>query len=106
VVRGLADPARSLTVELRDRRPGIGNSRAIGSVITARSRDGAGTELVQRRWLWGGGPFQSTLAPEAHFGFPAGTVTVDVEVRWPDGAVTRREAIAPGSPRVTVERPG
>jgi hypothetical protein len=106
VLRGLADPARSLTVELRDRRPGIGNSRGVGSVIVARSRDAAGSELVQRRWLWGGGPFQSTLSPEAHFGFPAGTATVDLEVRWPDGTVTRREGVAPGSPRVTVARDG
>jgi hypothetical protein len=104
VLRGLADPARSLTVELRDRRPGIGNSRGVGSVIVARSRDAAGSELVQRRWLWGGGPFQSTLAPEVHFGFPPGTGTVDLEVRWPDGLTTRRDGVAPGGSRITIER--
>ena len=106
VIRGLADPARSLVVGLRDGRPGVGNARGIGAVITARSRDAAGVELVQRRWLWGGGPFQSTLSPEAHFGFPPGTSTVDLEVRWPDGTVTRREGIAPGTPRVVIGRTG
>jgi hypothetical protein len=106
VVRGLADPSRSLAVGLRDARPGVGNRHAIGATVTARSRDASGGELVQRRWLWGGGPFQSTLSPEVHFGFPAGTATVDLEVRWPDGTTTRREGLAPGSPRVTIDRTG
>lgn len=64
-------------------------------------RDG---DRVQRRWIRGGGPFQSTASPEAHFGLgaagPEGPMTV--EVRWPDGVV-RAVDVQPGA-RVTVER--
>jgi hypothetical protein len=40
--------------------------------------------VSQRRWLAGGGPFQSTFSPEAHVGLP-GKGPVKVTVRWPDG---------------------
>ena len=72
---------------------------AAGAEVVLRDGD-----RVQRRWIRGGGPFQSTASPEAHFGLgaagPEGPMTV--EVRWPDGVV-RAVDVQPGA-RVTVER--
>ena len=71
---------------------------AAGAEVVLRDGD-----RVQRRWIRGGGPFQSTASPEAHFGLgtaPGGPMTV--EVRWPDGVV-RTVDVEPGA-RVTVER--
>jgi hypothetical protein len=71
---------------------------AVGAEI--RVRDG---ERVQRRWIHGGGPFQSNLAPEAHFGLGPGAAPVTVEVRFPDGTTIAREGVARGT-RLVVER--
>jgi len=68
-----------LVVSLRDTRASSRNHRAVGAMITIE-QDG----LVQRRWLAGGGPFQSTFSPDAHVGLP-GKGSVKVTVRWPDG---------------------
>jgi hypothetical protein len=38
------------------------------------------------RWLWGGGPFQSTNAPLVHFGAPAEWGALAAEITWPGGA--------------------
>ncbi len=84
----------------RDLRAGIGNRSAVGAVITARvTSTEAGLPVVQtqRRWLWGGGPFMSNNAPEAHFGFSDGVQRVDIEVRWPDGFVETREGVPLGA---------
>ena len=67
--------------------------------------------VTQRRWIVGGGPFQSNSAPEAHFGLPGdgGAVKgsakdpVTVTVRFADGAVSTVEVEAPGR-RVVVDR--
>lgn len=89
-----------LIVVPRDRRKGIGNHRAVGAEI----RVTAG-EVVQRRWCPGGGPFQSNLAPEAHFGLPRGGESVTVTVRFPDGREVTVAGARRGS-RVVVEHPG
>jgi hypothetical protein len=68
-----------IVVVPRDTRAASRNHRSVGAVVTVE-QDG----LVQRRWLAGGGPFQSTFAPEAHIGLP-GRGPVKVTVRWPDG---------------------
>ncbi|MFO0873665.1 MAG: CRTAC1 family protein [Phycisphaerales bacterium] len=90
-----------LIVELRDTKA-PGNRHAVGAVVTCRSADS-----TQRRFIYGGGPFQSTIVPVAHFGIPAGAAgaatssgaapsastvpsQVAVEVRWPDGEVTTK----------------
>ncbi|MFO0830029.1 MAG: CRTAC1 family protein [Phycisphaerales bacterium] len=92
-----------LVVVPKDARKSVGNRHAIGAVVTARSRDADGAERVQRRWQWGGGPFMSTIAPELHFGFPAGTTDVRLEIAWPDG--TRETVAQPAlGTRVTLER--
>ena len=58
---------------------------------------------VQRRWLPGGGPFQSNIAMEAHVGLGVGSEPVDVVVRWADGTETRIERAARGQ-RLVVDR--
>ena len=72
---------------------------ATGAEVVLRDGD-----RVQRRWIRGGGPFQSTASPEAHFGLGAATSggPLTVEVRWPDGVV-RTVGVEPGT-RVSVER--
>lgn len=40
--------------------------------------------LVQRRWLWGGGPFQSNTPQEAHFGVKPG-LPCQGRIHWRDG---------------------
>ncbi len=111
VVAGLGEPLQVLrndhdraddwiVVVPRDRRRGVGNRHAVGAEI--RVRDG---ERVHMRWLPGGGPFQSTLAPELHVGLGPGEDPVDVEVLFPDGARVARTGVARGA-RVVVEHPG
>lgn len=61
---------------------------AIGAEVTIRHAD-----VLQRRWIRGGGPFQSNASPEAHFGLSADDEdAVFVEVRWPDGTTAERTA--------------
>jgi hypothetical protein len=101
VIRNDLDPPpeRWLRVRLDDRRPGIGNRRGVGAQITLERGD-----LVQHRWLWGGGPFQSNALAEAHFGLPPGAGDLRLRVRWPDGHLQTLDAIAPGEVLV-VTRP-
>ena len=71
---------------------------AIGAEIEVRSTAG-----VQRRWIRGGGPFQSNAASEAHFGMPGSDEgPVSVEVRWPDG--TRRTTVGLRGERLVIRR--
>jgi hypothetical protein len=74
---------------------------ATGAEVVVGSADGG----TQRRWIRGGGPFQSNAAPEAHFGMPGSDEgPVSVEVRWPDGTV-KQTAVLRGE-RVTIRRSG
>ncbi len=87
-----------LVVVPRDSRPGVGDRHATGVEVTLRAGD-----RTQRRWLPGGGPFQSNLAPELHFGLGEGTEPLDLEVRFADGARLVRNGVARGT-RVVVDR--
>ncbi len=97
-----------LTVIPRDLRKGVGNRHAVGAEITvtstAPSANTQGT-AVQRRWIVGGGPFESNHAPEAHFGLGSleTSALLEVAVRFPDGVVIKRSAVAPGT-RLVFER--
>ncbi len=82
-----------LIVELLDERDGSGNRRGLGSRIELSS-DGE----TQTRWIFSGGPFQSTSSPRAHFGIPAPSRQLTLRVVWPDGHVQTLEA--PGLDRV------
>jgi hypothetical protein len=86
-LRNEAPARRSLLVRL-DGPPG--NRRAIGSSVEVTTQAG-----TQRRWVTGGGSFQSIDAPEAAFGFgDAGVpLRVTLRVRWPDGRVRRLEGV-------------
>jgi hypothetical protein len=114
VVAGLNEPLQLLrndhdassrdwiVVVPRDRRPGVGNRHAVGAAITLRAGDS-----VQRRWIVGGGPFQSNNAPEAHFGLgvAAGSPeTCDVEVVFADGVRVERTGVVRGT-RVEIDHP-
>ncbi len=102
-----------LVVIPRDVRAGVGNRHAIGAEI--RVQQGS---RVQRRWMVGGGPFQSNNAPEVHFGLgamddaavdgddgkPSTTAPIDVEVIFPDGVKVQRHDVASGT-RLVVDHP-
>jgi len=85
-----------LIVELRD--PHGDNPRGIGARIEVTAGDHR-----QRRWIVSGG-FQSCGAPIGHFGFPAGTEVVSVEVTWPDGQVQQLPR-SPVNRQLVVHRP-
>ncbi|MDH3404905.1 MAG: ASPIC/UnbV domain-containing protein, partial [Acidobacteriota bacterium] len=76
------------TVRLRG---DAGNLHATGSLVELETPAGA-----QRRWITGGGSYQSVDATDAYFGLgsePA--VELTVRVRWPDGTVRKLD----GAPR-------
>lgn len=86
-----------LMVGLNDSRAESKNRHGLGSMIELEQ---AG--VTQRRWLYGGGPFQSNAVAEAHFGVSPGT-PCKVIVRWPDGTVQETTGVAAGS-RVVIQR--
>ena len=90
VYRNSTDNDRSVLIRPR---PALGTSVELECIADD------GTPLILRRWIRGGGPFQSTASPEAHFGLPLGAVPKNVRVLWPDG-VTRTFDIASGTRRV------
>lgn len=63
-----------------------GDTHGVGARI--RLVDAAGKTRATR-WIWGGGPFQSTASPVAHFGVPAAWGDLSVEVDWPWGSTQR-----------------
>lgn len=77
----------SLVVRLSGQPP---NHHGYGSEIEV-----AGASGVQRRWITGGGSFQSADAPEAVFGLGSSTEPVSIRVRWQDGTEQRLENITP-----------
>jgi len=66
VLRNAHDRADD-SVRVRVEGPAPGSSRGVGSRVTLLSQG----RPVAHRWIWGGGPFQSTSSPEVHFGVPA-----------------------------------
>lgn len=75
-----------------------------GTKVQLTLVDAAGKSLRMQRWIRGGGPFQSTAAPEAHFGIPTGMQVESISVVWPDGIEERVENIG-SDRRVVVPRP-
>ena len=79
-------------VKVRAEAPGPAGSRGIGCTVELWGQG----RCLARRWIWAGGPFQSTAATEAHFGVPAAWGDrLSVTVTWP----LRREA---GDPKPAV----
>lgn len=89
-----------LIVELRDERPGAGNRRGLGSRVELRAGD-----LVQRRWIYSGGSFQSASIPAAHFGVPSGATDLQIHIVWPDGTEQALDEVEPDQ-RLVVSHPG
>ena len=86
-----------IVVSLLDPQEDSANPRGLGSMVQLE-HDGR----VQRRWLLGGGPFQSVTPAIAHFGIGRSSESAWITVIWPDGFEQLTE-VAPGS-HVTIER--
>jgi hypothetical protein len=97
VLRNDAAPARWLVVRLQGSPP---DAHAYGSLVEVTTAAG-----TQRRWVTGGGSYQSVDAPEAAFGLGAVEGPVGLRVTWPDGAVTVVTE-APTDVVLVVRRPG
>ncbi len=97
LLRNDAPARRVLQVELRQRGA---NHRALGATVELEA---AGN--IQRRWITGGGSFQSADAPQAYFGLGdlPGDAPRTLRIRWPDG-VTTRLAQPPLDRRIVVQR--
>lgn len=113
VIAGLHEPLRVLRndhiddalrhddwviVVPRDTRPGVGNRSAVGAEVRLTC-DGK----TQRRWIVGGGPFQSNVAPEVHFGLGESHGPLDLEVVFPDGTTITKKSVGRGA-RIVVDR--
>ncbi|MFN3331755.1 MAG: ASPIC/UnbV domain-containing protein, partial [Caldilinea sp.] len=107
VVNNLRGPARlfenqlcrggePLLVELRQ--PNSANPFAIGAHVRLLTDWG---EMI--RDVRVGSGYLSGDAPRVHFGVPHGAVIQALEIRWPDGALSRIETPRPGA-LLTVER--
>jgi hypothetical protein len=90
VLRNDAPARPALVVRLEDPPP---NRHGIGSLVEVETAAG-----TQRRWLTGGGAFQSADPPEATFGFAEGAEaeTVTLRVRGPDGRLRAYEGVPAG----------
>ncbi|MFO0963451.1 MAG: CRTAC1 family protein [Phycisphaerales bacterium] len=69
-------------IEVRTQRAAAGDRSGVGARV--RLVDAQGRTRATR-WIWGGGPFQSTASPVAHFGAPAAWGPLTLEVDWPWG---------------------
>ena len=81
-----------------------GPGRGVGAVVELL----AAGKVQARRWIWGGGPFQSNACPEAHFGVPASWGDdLSVRVKWPAvrGAGAESVVRAPRGAVTAVARP-
>lgn len=86
-----ASPAESVVVRLVN--APVGDRSGVGARV--RLLDAAGHTRATR-WLWGGGPFQSTNAPLLHFGAPAEWGTLSAEVTWPGGQTQQVPEVSRG----------
>ena len=76
-----------LSIALKDERESSRNHRGLGSRIELTYSNG-----VQRRWIYCGG-FQTSIAPEAHFGLGPDIQKAAVLIVWPDGYEQRIDSL-------------
>jgi hypothetical protein len=90
VLRNEAPPGRALVVRLATPPP---NRHATGSMVELETPVG-----TQRRWITGGGSYQSVDQPDAFFGLGDATAgaTVTLRVRWPGGAASEIRGVPIG----------
>jgi hypothetical protein len=69
-----------------------GNTRAIGGMVTLHTSTGS-----YHRDVRAASGYLSGDPARIHFGFPAEAELLALEIRWPDGAVSRIEHIEPGT---------
>ena len=86
VLRNVAPPGRALVVRLAAPPP---NLHAYGSRVEVETATG-----VQRRWITGGGSYQSVDQPDAFFGLAdAAGGAVTLRIRWPGGAASEMRGV-------------
>jgi hypothetical protein len=87
VLRNDAPRSHSLVVRVEGPPP---NRRSYGSVVELETPAG-----IQRRWITGGGSYQSVDQPDAFFGLgeSAAAGKVRLRVRWPDASVRELEDV-------------
>lgn len=94
---------QALWVRLRDT---IGNSMGIGAMVTMCT--GTTTNVrpgpCQRRWVRASGGYMSFDPIAAHFGIGSAKKVSLVEVRWPDGEITRISPVHLRSGELLIER--
>jgi hypothetical protein len=83
-------------IEVRLVNAARGDLHGVGARV--RLVDSSGTTRATR-WMWGGGPFQSNVAPVLHVGAPAAWGPLMLEIDWPWGGTQRAGEISRG--RVT-----
>jgi hypothetical protein len=86
------------SIEVNLRQPGDANPYAVGAVVQLVTDRG-----VQRRDVRASGGYLSGDPQRLHFGLADGTTAQQMEITWPDGAVSRISAPAVGT-AVTVTR--
>jgi hypothetical protein len=98
LLRNEAPPGAGLAIELEAPAP---NRHAYGAVVELETPSG-----VSRRWITGGGSYQSVDAPVAYFGLAGAPVStaLSVRVRWPDGA-TSRHSVTRGERALRIVKP-
>jgi hypothetical protein len=106
VINNLTTPAQlfenqlcggsSLQVDLRW--PGTKNPYAIGAQLALQTDGGTLYRTVRA-----GSGYLSGDPSRIHFGLPAGATLQQLEVRWPDGAVSQIDSLEPRS-LITVQR--
>ena len=86
------------SIEVNLRQPGMPNPYAVGAVVQLVTDRG-----VQRRDVRASGGYLSGDPQRLHFGLAGGTTAQQLEITWPDGAVSRISAPAVGT-AVTITR--
>jgi hypothetical protein len=94
-------------IKVRLRGPTPGTSHGIGAWVELSTRTPA-LRVLAKRWIWAGGPFQSTASTEVQFGVPNAWKDLQLEVRWPivkgpTGFAPYSEVKYPVNPGSTVE---
>ncbi len=98
VLRNDSPPADVLVVDLQLEPP---NHRGHGAIVELIGAGG-----TQRRWIRGGGSFQSSDAPVAYFGLGSEKASkLKLRVRFPDGRAREIDGLLPNR-RVTVTSSG
>ena len=85
-------------IEVNLRQPGAPNPYAVGAVVQLVTDRG-----VQRRDVRASGGYLSGDPQRLHFGLADGTTALQMDITWPDGAVSRISAPAVGT-AVTITR--